>query len=114
KGSPVVRPLKLTRDLIGRHVVTWDDKPAGTGSDLLIDLSGRRPPFVITTSRTLFKIESRCALPLGLLSPSGENLRIKLRHPISANEPFLTDEVWNGEDALNSTRAYRYGEKAGR
>ena len=104
--------LKLASDIIGRRVITQDNKPSGAVSDLVLDMSGgMRPAFAVISSDRLFKKEQSYALPLKLLKfvSGSPSLMIESPRLPSAHSPPFTDQAWNASKA-GGGGIFRYAE----
>ena len=76
--------LELASDLVGQDVVNRQQEAIGEISDLLVDLSGKRPTFAILTAGRLLKSDRTFAVPLRAITLNADGTAV-----IDANREML-------------------------
>jgi len=71
RGTTRPATLQLASDVIGKTVMSSQNKTLGTVSDFLVDLTGERPTVAILTMKKFLRERRSFALPLRRFGPGG-------------------------------------------
>jgi len=101
--------FRLATDLIGSKVFDSKNESLGTISDLLIDLSERKPPLAIVSTKSLFSTRASFATDLSDLSLRRNKLILDASPAQVAQAPFLSLRDWQAASVSNQI-IYRFAE----
>ncbi len=103
--------LQLASDILGVRVVNRHQEKLGTVSDVLVDLTGRKPTFALVSTGRFLKRGRIFAVPLRALRLAPQR-RLLLDAPSSLFEfaPPFDEKAWQEAATASGVAVYRYPE----
>jgi sporulation protein YlmC with PRC-barrel domain len=99
--------LQFGRKLLGTLVLDAQGQKLGRITDMLVDLTGAKPPVVIICSRRFLHRELCGAVPLAMLNTRGNKLVVETNRRRMEQAPWFTEQAWQTAVSPGASTIYR-------
>jgi len=101
--------LQFATSLLGKSVISRQDGPIGRISDLLLDLTGRRPAFAIVSAGEFLKQKTNFAVPLPSLSlGAADQMITDATRAMFEQARLFNAKAWQRAATTGSSTVYRF------
>lgn len=102
-------PLRLATDIVGKNVINRQSEPLGKISDLVLDVSGKKPAFAIISMGGFLKKDQSYAVPFRSLSSSDtDKLVLDANRKMFDEAPAFQEKAWQSASLSNASGIYRF------
>jgi len=98
---------QFSRKLLGKLVLDAKGQKLGKITDMLVDLTGAKPPVVIICSRRFLHRELCGAVPLARLNTKGNKLVVETNRRRMEQAPWFTEQAWQTAASPGANTIYR-------